>query len=261
MPFLNLDLDYFDHPKTRRLIGLLGRGAEVLPIKLWCYSGKYHAENGKLSDYSPKEIESTLGWWGKEGEAVEALVKLGFLESQENGYKVHDWKDHQGHIDALKKRNRKVALNRWENMRNGLFSEDTNGIPKSTSGMPQSNPFQSLPDQKETTAPGPKPPGEAASKNGVKPYVMNGPGQQVVGAYKILTGEDLEDRDWDRTYYPRFKKQAEDLLKFFRGNVETCCQCMEGIKKWAESRKIDWTLDTCVKRAADWRSGRLWKNG
>lgn len=32
MAYLNLDLDYFDHPKTRRLVGLLGRGKRATMI-------------------------------------------------------------------------------------------------------------------------------------------------------------------------------------------------------------------------------------
>lgn len=72
MTNLNLDPDYFDHPKTNRLIGLLGRGAEGLPIKLWCFCAKYRAKDGNLIGYSPQEIELAVKWWGKPGEAVDA---------------------------------------------------------------------------------------------------------------------------------------------------------------------------------------------
>lgn len=268
MADLNLDLDYFSHPKTVRLMGILGRGSEVLPIKLWCYCGKYHAESGRLMDYSAQELEAALGWWGKPGEAVEALLKIGFLQSEENGFKVHDWTEYQGHIGAIKKRNKKVAKNRWENIRKSISTVDTSGIPcgnqNSTSGVPSLS-VLSVPSllTKETTGPPPQNGVEIVlgSEEVPKPYRIHGPGQQVVAAYKLLTGVDLEDRGWDSLYYPRFKKQAEALLKFFKSDVETCCQCMEGIKKWAETKRIDWTLDTCLKRAGDWRSGRLWKNG
>jgi hypothetical protein len=85
MTSLNLDLDFFDHPKTRRLVGLLGRGSEVLPIKLWCWCAKYHAESGWLTGYSAQEIESILGWWGEPGKMVEAMVKVGFLIESVDG--------------------------------------------------------------------------------------------------------------------------------------------------------------------------------
>ena len=67
MPYLNLDLNYFDHIKTKRLVGLLGRGSEVLPIRLWCACGKHRAESGKLDGYSAQEIESLVEWWGESG--------------------------------------------------------------------------------------------------------------------------------------------------------------------------------------------------
>jgi hypothetical protein len=145
MPYLNLDLDYFTHPKTMRLIGLLGRAAEVLPIRLWAYCGKHFAEDGRLTDHSPQEIESLTGWWGKEGAAVEAMLKVGFMKKVKNGYQVHDWKDYQGHIGALKERNRKVAINRWKNIRDSKVTVYTSGIPY---GIQESNPgvpFLSVP--------------------------------------------------------------------------------------------------------------------
>lgn len=148
MPFLNLDLDYENHPKTQRLVGLLGSGAEILPIRLWCYAGKYQAKDGKFTDYGKKEIESVLRWWGQSGKAVDALVKCGFLKEIKAGYQIHDWKSHQGHIHMLKMRNKKVAVNRWERIKKEEVSVDTSGIPMVTTRIPQSNPFLSKPNLK-----------------------------------------------------------------------------------------------------------------
>lgn len=113
MPELNLDLNYFDHPKTRRLIGLLGNGAEVLPIRLWCHTGKVHAETGRLTGYSTQEIETIVVWWGRKGEAVDALLKVGFLEKTNDGFQVHAWREYQGHLIAYKLRAQKAANARW----------------------------------------------------------------------------------------------------------------------------------------------------
>ena len=120
MPYLNLDLDYFDHPKTLRLIGLLGKGAAELPIRLWCKAGKHHSEDGNLTGYSAQEIESLVGWWGKSGKCVEAFVRIGFvgLLQGSDGYSIHDWTDHNGHIHALNARAKAAAKARWDKMRN-----------------------------------------------------------------------------------------------------------------------------------------------
>ena len=113
MPYLNLDLDYFTHPKTMRLTGLLGPQAVCMPIRLWCYVGKYHCATGMLEAYSKQEIESAIGWTGNSGELVDAMVKISLLEAVPLGYRVHDWKEHAGHLSAFKKRAKTAAKVRW----------------------------------------------------------------------------------------------------------------------------------------------------
>jgi hypothetical protein len=117
MPYLNLDFEYFSHPKTVRLVSLLGKGAEMLPIRLWIYTGKFYSESGILSDHSAGEIESLVGWWGKEGVMVAAMVKVGFLRQEGSGYHVHDFSQHQGHIQDFKERAKKGAAERWARYR------------------------------------------------------------------------------------------------------------------------------------------------
>lgn len=134
MPSLNLDVDYFDHPKTKRLIGLLGRGAEVLPLRVWCFVGKYHPESGRLTGYSAQEIESLAGWWGKPGAGVAGLVKVGFLKKDGDEYVIHEWHEHEGHLHAFKVRGRKAAAARW-----AKIAGDASGIPD---GMLEAYPKQ-----------------------------------------------------------------------------------------------------------------------
>jgi hypothetical protein len=117
--YINVDLDYFDHPKTKRLVGLLGVGAELLPIRLWAYTGKYHPRTGIITGYAPQEVEIFVGWKGKPGKMVAALLKVGFVElvGTPKCLKIHDWKTTQGHLWSLKIRNKKIALSRWEKLR------------------------------------------------------------------------------------------------------------------------------------------------
>lgn len=123
MQYLNLDLNYFDHPKTVRLVGLLGRGAEILPVRLWVYAAKYLAETGEFIGFSPQEIESIARWWGKSGEMVDAMIQaqdekgLGFLEKTDRGYRLPNWSKINGHISALKERAQAGAKARWDKYR------------------------------------------------------------------------------------------------------------------------------------------------
>lgn len=138
MPSLNLDLDFFDHPKTKRLIGLLGRGAEILPIKLWAYCGKFHSKDGRLTDYTVQEIESIVGWWGEKERMVAALVKCGFLEPDQTGFKIHDWNFYQGHIEAYRQRAKTAAIKRWDKNACSIPSSIAkNGVEHSLLPVPQ----------------------------------------------------------------------------------------------------------------------------
>jgi hypothetical protein len=113
MPALNLDLNYFEHPKTKRLIGLLGPGAETYPIRLWVYCGKYHHKDGDLSNYTDGEIEAVSGWTGHPGRMLQAFLTVGFLEQTPDGFVVHDWQDHAGHFAAYHERAKMAAKQRW----------------------------------------------------------------------------------------------------------------------------------------------------
>lgn len=129
MPTLNVDLDYFEHPKTKRLVGLLGNGADVLPIKLWAYCGKFHYIDGRLDGYSPAEIESIAGWWGAPGELIAALMRVGFLDMDGENYLIHEWVEHEAHILVYKERATDAAISRWSQARKAL--SDANGIANS----------------------------------------------------------------------------------------------------------------------------------
>lgn len=113
MPYLNLDLDYFSHPKIVRLTAKIGVEHVAIPIRLWCYVAKYHCEDGMLKGYSKHELEMSLGWTGKSEHLVDALCEIGLLEKIASGFKIHDWKEHAGHLSAFKKRAKTAAKKRW----------------------------------------------------------------------------------------------------------------------------------------------------
>lgn len=115
---INLDIGYFDHIKTVRLASMLGRGAEMLPVKLWCYCGMHPNDNGALTDFSADDVEAViLKWWGKRGQAVNALVKVGFLTNDGSTYRVHGWDKKNGHIVAFHDRAVKAATARWSKIK------------------------------------------------------------------------------------------------------------------------------------------------
>lgn len=120
MPYLNLDPNYFDHPKTRRLIGILGVNAEIYPLRLWAYCAKIHPKDGAMRGYSTGEVEAVMGWVGTPKVAVRAMTQVGYLVHTKRGYNCVDWLQHQGHLDAFSRRSASANKIRWDMVRQGL---------------------------------------------------------------------------------------------------------------------------------------------
>lgn len=116
MPYLNLDLDYFTHRKVVKLVGLLGQDVITAPLRLWCYAGKYYPATGMLQAMLVSEIEEVANWKGKSGLLVEKMVQIKFLDKLKNSYRIHDWKEHAGHLQAFKIRAKSAAKARWKDL-------------------------------------------------------------------------------------------------------------------------------------------------
>lgn len=121
---INLDVSYFKWPEVARLAGLLGRGTETLPLRLWAHCGEVHYEDGCLSDYTAAEVEAVVDWRGQAGKMVEAMVKVGFLRPLEGrqGFEVmhrgaETWLDRNGHIAAYRAKGVAMARAKQEKLR------------------------------------------------------------------------------------------------------------------------------------------------
>jgi len=148
MPALNLDLNYFSHIKVVRLVGLLGRGAEVLPIRVWCHCGVHHPESGRLAGYSAQEIESLAGWWGQSGVAIAAMEKVGLLEKIDDVWQVHDWHKTNGHLVSFHVRGKKAAEARWGSHATSMLQ----ALHKSNSSNAPTNPHHTTPTKEKQRA-------------------------------------------------------------------------------------------------------------
>lgn len=170
MPYLNLDLDYFDHPKTVRLVALCGPEAEVCPIKLWAHAGKFFPEIGLLKGYSAAEVEAFAKWRGAPGALVAGLLKVGFMHETPDGFQMHEWLDHEGHLQAFKERARKASAARWDSIK------DASSIPQASakdsakkSPIPTMPSVPSKPSLKEKTSAAPAAPQPVKPKKHEEP--------------------------------------------------------------------------------------------
>lgn len=126
MQYLNIDVDFFNHPKTVRFcVELGGHRAEVLPVRLWAHVAKYHSEDAFLKDYSPATIAKVLGWKEDAEKLVQALLNCGFIEQKKGGFKVHDFNEHNGHLALYKERGRIAAAARWSKYKPAAEKKNT----------------------------------------------------------------------------------------------------------------------------------------
>lgn len=79
------------------------------------------------------------------------------------------------------------------------------------------------------------------------------PMQKVVRAYKRLIEIPEDDASWDRAYWARYSKCAKTMLDLFSNDLNRICECMIGVSDLMKEKKLDWTFETIVKRAGDWK--------
>lgn len=79
--YIELDTDYFDHPRVIMLRRLIGEGADVYPLRMWTWAAR-HAREGVLA---PDLVEAACRWAGDMGVLLNALEQVGLLTRQEDG--------------------------------------------------------------------------------------------------------------------------------------------------------------------------------
>ena len=112
-----VDVDYFEHPKTLALIGLIGPQADVFPLRLWRWCALY-AKDGFVGG-GRLQIETAVKWTGKKGDLHRALIKAGFLEK--DGKTVHDFMKGIGRAMFLYEQKK---LRQREKYARGILPED-----------------------------------------------------------------------------------------------------------------------------------------
>lgn len=138
MPSLNIDLDYIGHPKVAKLKAAIGYQADCFPIRLWTYAGKFFPADGVLINHTGSQIEAILDWRGDPGQLIASMLLIGMLDGQEPNYRVHDWIEHQGHIEAFKARAKAGAKAKWDKLK--VIDATSNALSNATSileAMPQ----------------------------------------------------------------------------------------------------------------------------
>lgn len=164
-----IDVDYFDHPKTKHLISIVGTEADVFPIRLWKWASAY-CKTGELGP-DPVYIEPIVSWVGKgrnRTKLVLALIRAGFVDlltpdkgllkgteaerkTMESGilggsgtspgaYVIHDWMEHVGRAVLIYERKKRKQRDEYA-MKNGILPEEKrkNSAYSGDSGNPRNS--------------------------------------------------------------------------------------------------------------------------
>lgn len=88
---IRLDIEFWQHIKTRLLIRALGPWGAICLQKLWCYAAK-HRPNGILRDMDAAAIEMAAEWPDERaGEFFAYTSQHRWLDPTEDGWYIHEW--------------------------------------------------------------------------------------------------------------------------------------------------------------------------
>jgi hypothetical protein len=116
---LPIDADYFTHPKTLKLISILGARADVYPLRVWAWASRY-ARDGVVEGQH-RAIELAAGWKQPVGKLVASLQQAGFIDP--DGKTLHDWMNGIGRAILIYER-KKQKMRAKYHLSVGILPED-----------------------------------------------------------------------------------------------------------------------------------------
>ncbi len=104
MAWIESHQELADHPKTRRLMRLLGldRYAAIGLVHVLWYWALDYADSGDLSACSDEDVADGVRWERDASELVSALTTAGFLNVDRT---IHDWEEFAGRYVAKRQAN------------------------------------------------------------------------------------------------------------------------------------------------------------
>lgn len=107
---IRLSCGFWSHPKTKRLVKRLGlEGVRSLQI-LWAWAAQ-ERPSGCLSGMDAEAIELAADWGGEDGQFFGECVGR-WIDEGEDGFCLHDWKDHNSWASEAENRSDAARLSR-----------------------------------------------------------------------------------------------------------------------------------------------------
>lgn len=109
-----IGVDFFNHPKIKRLKRRHGDTAVLCLLKLWAFTAIHRCE-GRLYEMEKEDILDACEWPG-DVEYVDSLHDFKLLDKDAHWYSIHNWKKHNSWAIGANKRSEKArvaAERRW----------------------------------------------------------------------------------------------------------------------------------------------------
>ena len=100
---IRLSVNFFEHTKTYALDARFGKEGIVCLLKLWVWAA-VKRPSGDLSGYCSGILEKAAGWQGEPGSFVEGLRDIGWLDGEENSFRLHGWEEAQPWVVTVNNR-------------------------------------------------------------------------------------------------------------------------------------------------------------
>jgi hypothetical protein len=250
-----VDVGFWRHRKTLRLIRLVGLEGPVCVQRLWAHAAEF-IPNGDLSDMDAIDIADAAEWKGEANSFLEIMIEQRWIDKKDGGLFLHDWEEHQTWVVKAPERRekaKKAASARWENCKENATSNATSMqqamLNNATSNAPSPSPLPS-PTPKDITEviTSVVPPGTNGNKKADK--VPSCPYKEILELYREILPE-LRQIEWndDRATQMRVRwreKPERQNLGWWKWYFELVRQC-----PWlmGENEK-NWTADL------DWLTGK-----
>ena len=115
---IRLYTDFWQHPKTKKMVKRLGlEAARSLQI-LWLFTAQ-NKPDGLLSGMDWEDIELAADWQGEERAFFDHCLGV-WIDETTQGYAIHEWKEHnpwQAEAAARSEQARQNARSGWEKRR------------------------------------------------------------------------------------------------------------------------------------------------
>jgi hypothetical protein len=220
---IRLSVDFFEHPKTIKLIRVMGLEGVVCLQRLWCFAGKYRPE-GVFTDMDALDIEIAAKWTGSPGDFIQGMIKLRWLDLTDDVYSLHDWSDHNGFAIHAREREiqaRNAAEKRWKKRYGSKEDADSNADCNADS-IPDGNAPSPTPLPLPNPSPNPTPKACSGAVNG-EPTRTEKMILETIEEHREMLSEKFPDADIDL--------EATELCAKYR-DVAIGCDAWIIVSRW-----------------------------